>query len=367
MNNFSFAPPVRHLFGPGPSMVHPDVLAALSQPLVGHLDPSFLAIMDEVREMLRLVFRTQNETTFAVSGTGSAGMEMALVNLLEPGDKAVIGVAGAFGSRMAEIARRCGADVHEVSTEWGTALDPLQMSKHFDGAKVVAFVHAETSTGVRQPVERIAEAARAAGAFVVLDAVTSLAGVPVETDAWGIDVCYSGTQKCLSVPPGLSPITFSDRAIEAINARSIPVQSWYLDVRLLTRYWGAERVYHHTAPISMLYALHEGLRLVLEEGLEQRFDRHARLGGVLSASLEKLGFEQFAREGYRLPQLQCVTLPDGKNADALRKELLDRFDIEVGAGLGPLAGKAWRIGLMGDSCAEDRIEFFLDAIEQVLR
>ncbi|GAC1408856.1 MAG: alanine--glyoxylate aminotransferase family protein [Actinomycetota bacterium] len=346
-------------------MVHPNVLAALSRPLLGHLDPQCLGILDEVRASLRQVFRTANEATFAVSGTGSAGMEMALINLLEPGDVAVVGTAGVFGGRMAEIARRCGAEVREVKAEWGTPLDALEMASRMDGAKVVAFVHAETSTGVRQPVERIAHAARGAGALVVLDCVTSLAGITVETDAWGIDVCYSGTQKCLSVPPGLAPITFSPRAVETVNARTHPVQSWYLDLTMLTKYWGSERVYHHTAPISMIYALHEGLRLVLEEGLEARWDRHERLGDLLGGELTKMGFANVAEEEYRLPQLQCLTPPDGMDADAARKELLERFDIEVGGGLGPFAGKTWRIGLMGEGCAEDRIEFLLEAIHDV--
>ncbi|HVL90930.1 MAG TPA: alanine--glyoxylate aminotransferase family protein [Actinomycetota bacterium] len=338
----------------------------MSRPLLGHLDPDFLSLMDEVRTMLRQAFRTSNETTFAVSGTGSAGMEAALVNLLEPGDVAVVGIAGVFGERMADVARRCGAQVREVRAEWGAPLEPAQVEPLLEGAKVVSFVHAETSTGMRQPVEALSAMARDAGAMVVLDAVTSLAGLPVEVDAWGVDVCYSGTQKCLSVPPGLAPVTFSPRAVEAIAARTTPVQSWYLDVSMLTRYWGSERVYHHTAPISMLFGLHEGLRLVLDEGLETRWARHGRLGAVLSKELDALGFEQFAREGFRLPQLQAVRLPEGRDADALRRALLDRFDVEVGGGLGPLAGNAWRIGLMGESCHEDAVEFLLEAIREVL-
>lgn len=330
------------------------------------MDPEFLAIMDEIGAMLRHVMRTDNPVTFPVSGTGSAGMEAALVNLLEPGDVAVVGIAGVFGERMAEVARRCGADVREVRADWGAPLEAGDVAPLLDGAKVLAFVHAETSTGMRQPVEPLAAAARDAGAIVVLDAVTSLAGIPVDVDAWGIDVCYSGTQKCLSVPPGLSPITFSPRAVQAIHARATPVRSWYLDVSLLTKYWGADRVYHHTAPVSMLFGLHEGLRLVLDEGLEARWDRHERLAGVLSKELAALGFDQFAREGFRLPQLQAVTLPGGRDADALRRTLLERFDVEVGGGLGPLAGKAWRIGLMGEACHEDAIEFLLDAIREVL-
>lgn len=344
----------------------PSVLEAMGTPLLGHLDPVFLETLDEISEMLRSVFRTRNETTFAVSGTGSAGMEMALVNLLEPGDIAVIGIAGIFGERMAEIARRCGAQVREVRAEWGSPLDPLQMAAAMDGAKVVSFVHAETSSGVWQPVERIAHAARGAGALVVLDTVTSLAGLPVEVDAWGIDACYAGTQKCLSVPPGLAPITFSKRAVDAVHARSNPVPSWYLDLTMLTRYWGGERVYHHTAPISMIFGLHEGLRLVLEEGLDVRWDRHERLGGVLAAALNGMGFEHLAADGYRLPQLQAVRVPPGHDAEVLRTALLEKFDIEVGGGLGPLKGTAWRIGLMGESCSEDRIALLIAAIDEVL-
>lgn len=341
------------------------MLEAMGRPVIGHLDPAFLALLDDMRSMLREVFRTTNDVTFAVSGTGSAGMEMALVNLLEPGDRAVIGVAGLFGERMAEIARRSGADVGVVRAEWGSVLRPEQIAEALP-AKVVAFVHAETSTGAWQPVEEIARIARDSGALVVLDAVTSLAGVPVLADEWGIDVCYSGTQKCLSVPPGLSPITFSPRAVEAVIRRRTPVQSWYLDLSLLTRYWGAERVYHHTAPVSMLYGLHEGLRLVIEEGLEARWERHARLGGLLQKELEALGFEMFAEEGYRLPQLTAALLPGAADADALRRRLLEEFDVEVGGGLGPLAGRVWRIGLMGESCRQDRVEFLLDAIHAVL-
>ncbi len=338
----------------------------MARPLIGHLDPDFLETMDELRAMLRTVFRTANETTFAVSGTGSAGMEAAIANLIEPGDTAVVGIAGAFGERMATMARRAGATVREVRAEWGRPLELEPMQAAMQDAKVVAFVHAETSTGLWQPVEPIARAATEAGALVVLDAVTSLAGVPVDVDAWGIDVCYSGTQKCLSVPPGLAPITFSARAVDAVHARRAPPSSWYLDLSLITRYWGAERVYHHTAPISMIFGLHEGLRLVLEEGLEERIDRHARLGGVLEKEISSLGFQHFALEGHRLPQLQAVTMPPGKDADALRRALLERFDIEVGGGLGPLAGRAWRIGLMGESCHEDRLEFLLEAIREVL-
>jgi alanine-glyoxylate transaminase/serine-glyoxylate transaminase/serine-pyruvate transaminase len=356
------------LFGPGPSDVAPSVLEAMSRPVIGHLDPAFAALLDELSAMLREAFRTGNETTFAVSGTGSAGMEMALVNLLEPGDRAVVGVAGVFGQRLAEIARRCGAEVEEVSVSWGEPVQAgaIEASLERAPAKLVALVHAETSTGVRQPVEAIAAAAREHGALVVLDAVTSLAGIPVPVDEWGIDVCYSGTQKCLSVPPGLAPITFSERAMETVRSRPTPVRSWYLDVSLVTRYWGAERVYHHTAPISMLYGLHEGLRLVLLEGLEARWARHERLGGKLQASLTEMGFDLLAAEGHRLPQLTAAAVPAGVDERAARVRLLEEFGIEVGGGLGAFAGKAWRIGLMGESCREEKVERLLHAVGAVV-
>lgn len=361
--------PVRMLFGPGPSDVPPSVLEAMSRPVVGHLDPAFVALLDDVARMLREVFRTSNEVTFAVSGTGSAGMEMALVNLLEPGDRAVVGIAGVFGERLAEIARRCGADVDDVRAEWGSPVpvDAVEEALGRGPATVVALVHAETSTGMRQPVEEIARAARDHGALVVLDAVTSLAGIPVAVDDWGVDVCYSGTQKCLSVPPGLSPITFSARAMEAVRAREEPVRSWYLDVTLVTRYWGADRVYHHTAPISMLYALHEGLRLVLAEGLEARWERHELLGARLQAALVELGFELLAAEGFRLPQLTAAALPAGVDERAARARLLNEHGIEVGGGLGTFAGRAWRIGLMGESCRPEKLDRLLLAIQAVLR
>ena len=356
------------LFGPGPSDVAPSVLDAMSRPVIGHLDPAFVALLDDIGAMLRDVFLTRNEVTFAVSGTGSAGMEMALVNTLEPGDRAVVGVAGVFGERLAEIARRCGADVEEVRAEWGSPVpsEAIEAALKRAPAKLVAIVHAETSTGMRQPIEELAELTLGNDALLVVDAVTSLAGIPVQVDGWGIDVCYSGTQKCLSVPPGLSPVTFSPRAMEAIRARKTAVRSWYLDVGMITRYWGAERVYHHTAPISMLYALHEGLRLVLDEGLEQRWERHETLGAELHATLSEQGFELLAAGGYRLPQLTAAALPGGRDERALRARLLNEFGIEVGGGLGAFAGRAWRIGLMGESCRKDKLDRLLVAIKTVL-
>lgn len=360
--------PARMLFGPGPSDVAPSVLEAMSRPIVGHLDPAFVELLDDVAGMLREVFRTANEVTFAVSGTGSAGMEMALVNLLEPGDRAIVCIAGLFGERLAEIARRCGAEVDEIRAGWGSPVPDAAVHEALERgpAKLVALVHAETSTGMRQPVEQIARDARDHGALVVLDAVTSLGGIPLSVDQWGVDVCYSGTQKCLSVPPGLSPITFSPRAMEAVRARHDPVRSWYLDVTLVTQYWGADRVYHHTAPVSMVYALHEGLRLVLAEGLEARSQRHERLGTKLQASLVEMGFELLAAEGFRLPQLTAATVPPGVEERAARTRLLGEYGIEVGGGLGAYAGRAWRIGLMGESCREDKLERLLAAVRTVI-
>ena len=359
--------PARMLFGPGPSDVPASVLEAMSRPVIGHLDPAFVALLDEVAGMLRDAFRTANEVTFAVSGTGSAGMEMSLVNLLEPGDRAVVCVAGIFGERLAEIARRCGAEVTEVRAHWGSPVADEDVAAALERpAKLVALVHAETSTGMRQPVEAIARVARERGALVVLDAVTSLAGIPLLVDEWGVDVCYSGTQKCLSVPPGLSPITFSPSAMDAVGARREPVRSWYLDVSLVTRYWGSDRVYHHTAPISMIYALHEGLRLVLEEGLEARWERHERLGAKLQAALVEMGFELLAADGYRLPQLTAAAVPAGVDERTARARLLNEFGIEVGGGLGVFAGKAWRIGLMGESCREEKLDRLLSAISAVV-
>jgi alanine-glyoxylate transaminase/serine-glyoxylate transaminase/serine-pyruvate transaminase len=363
----------RLLMGPGPSNAAPEVLEALSRPLLGHLDPDFLAILDDVAAMLRTVFATSNRMTFAVSGTGSAGMEAALVNLLEPGDEAIVCVNGVFGTRMTDVASRAGATVAKVEAPWGEPIPSNAvrdaLGSHPD-AKVFALVHAETSTGVAQPVDEIAAAVREHGALFVLDTVTSLAGMPVTIDDWGVDVAYSGTQKCLSVPPGLAPITYSERALETVSARRTPVQSWYLDVGLLAGYWGTDRVYHHTAPISMVTALHAGLQLVLDEGLETRWKRHADNGALLAKELEARGFSYVAPEAMRLPMLHCVRLPakdDGAPDEAgLRKRLLVEHGIEVGAGLGPFKGECWRIGLMGHTSSERNVERLLIALDQLL-
>jgi alanine-glyoxylate transaminase/serine-glyoxylate transaminase/serine-pyruvate transaminase len=364
------APPTRLLLGPGPSQVHPRVLRALSTPLLGHLDPRFLAMMDEVQAMLRAVFRTENRFTIAISGTGSAGMEAALVNLVEPGDAVVVAVAGAFGARMAEVVARAGGRPVRIEIPWGgvCAYEPIEDALVREGkVKAVALVHAETSTGAHQPVEGLGRLCHAHGALLVLDTVTSLGGVPVEVDGWEVDACYSGTQKCLSCPPGLAPLTLSARALDAIRARRAKVQSWYLDAGLVADYWAeGKRVYHHTAPISMIYALREALRLVLEEGLPARFARHARHAAALGAGLAALSCAPVAAEGRRLPTLTCVRTPAGVDEAVIRRALLEEHGIEIGGGLGPLAGQVWRIGLMGESARQENVLAVLGALEQAL-
>ena len=365
------SPPTRRLLGPGPSNVHRRVLEAMSRPLLGHLDPEFLGVLDGVQNSLRELFSTSNAFTLPLSATGSAGMEACLVNLLEPGDRIVIGINGVFGNRMADVARRAGAEVIAVQAAWGSPLDETAMIEAISSErpKVVAFVHAETSTGVRQDPENIARAARKVGALVVLDCVTSLAGIPVELDRWGIDAAYSGTQKCLSCPPGLSPVSFSERAIQSVADRTTPVQSWYLDVGLLNGYYGGERVYHHTAPISAIYALAEGLSLVNEEGMEKRTARHAAAAMQLVDELAPLGFLPLVDAEYRLPMLTTLRLPqavtEAGEAD-LRKRLLERHSIEVGGGLGELAGQVWRVGLMGENARSESVEALRIALETEL-
>jgi alanine-glyoxylate transaminase / serine-glyoxylate transaminase / serine-pyruvate transaminase len=363
--------PERLLLGPGPSNVSPRVLAAMGQPLLGHLDPAFLAIADEVQERLRRLFGTANELTLPLSATGSAGMEACLANLLERGDDVVVGVAGVFGERMCDVAARIGARVTRVETEPGTALDADAMASEIARVRprVVSFVHAETSTGVLQPVEAIARAARAAGAFVVLDCVTSLGGLPLAIDAWGVDAAYSGTQKCLSCPPGLSPATFSARAVELVRARKTPVQSWFLDVGLLASYFGGPRAYHHTAPITAILGLAEGLRIVEEEGMEMRAARHRTAAEQLIEGVRPLGFEPLVEARYRLPMLTTLRLPETvrqRGEADLRRALLDRYGVEVGGGLGKLAGQVWRIGLMGENARLINVEALLFALRKEL-
>ena len=362
--------PSRLLMGPGPSNVAPEVLETLAKPITGHLDPEFLTLLDETAERLRAVFQTSNRMTFAVSGTGSAGMEAALVNVLEPGDVAIVCVNGVFGGRMAEVASRAGAEVVRVETQWGDVLSVDAVAdalRDRPEARVVAAVHAETSTGAAQPIEDLGAVVRAHDPLFVVDAVTSLGGMPVVVDEWGIDVCYSGTQKCLSVPPGLAPITFSERALDTVRTRTTPVQSWYLDVTLLEKYWGSDRVYHHTAPVSMLSALHAGLGLVCAEGLDARWRRHADNGALLTKELEARGFAYVAAAGHRLPMLHCVRVPGGVDEASARKRLLNDYGIEVGGGLGPFAGVCWRIGLMGYTCTERNVRTFLAALDDVLQ
>ena len=366
----SWTPPTRLLLGPGPSPVHPRVLNALATPLIGHLDPAFLDLMDIIQQQLRHVFQTENSWTIAVSGTGSAGMEAALVNIIEPGERVLVGVNGVFGTRMASVVERCGGTAIRVEAQWGTILDPAAIDAALirsGPVKAVAIVHAETSTGVQQPIEEIARLCRRHNALLVVDAVTSLGGIPVEVDRWGIDVCYSGTQKCLSCPPGLARLTLSERAVTAVKTRRTPCTSWYLDVSLVADYWAQKtRAYHHTAPISMLYGLHEALQLVIEEGLAPRFQRHQLHSRALLAGLAVLGITPFAQEGHRLPMLNCVTVPAGIDEALLRRQLLTAHGIEIGGGLGPLKGRVWRIGLMGEGAARAHVLTFLHALASLL-
>ena len=359
----------RLLLGPGPSSVHPEVLKAMATPLVGHLDPYFLEVMADTQSMLRQVFQTENELTLAMSGTGSAGMETVFVNLVEPGDKVLICICGVFGERMKEIAVRSGANVITVEAAWGQPIEPEDVQaalKSSPGVKAVAIVHAETSTGVWQPLEEISRIVHDYGALFIVDAVTSLGGIPVEVDRLGIDACYSGTQKCLGAPPGLAPVTLSPRALEVVRNRKTKVQSWYLDLNMIANYWGEDRFYHHTAPISMLFSLHEALRLLLEEGLHQAFKRHAENGAYLQRELQDMGLQLFAAEGFRLPQLTSVIFPDKYDEGKLRKQLLEDYGIEVGGGLGALKGKAWRIGLLGHSSQHRNVTLLIQAMKQMM-
>jgi alanine-glyoxylate transaminase/serine-glyoxylate transaminase/serine-pyruvate transaminase len=367
MNTASFHPPRRILLGPGPSDVPARVLAALAAPTIGHLDPEYLRIMDETRVLLQQTFRTRNALTLAVSGTGSAGMEACVANLIEPGDEAIVGVAGVFGGRIAEMAERQGATVHVVEAPWGKTVDPGQIGaalRAHPRAKLVAVVHAETSTGAHQPLEEISALAHAAGALLLVDAVTSLGGEELRVDDWRIDACYSGTQKCLSCPPGLAPVTFSPAAVEAMDRRKTKVRSWYLDMSLIRNYWGADRAYHHTAPINMTYALREALLVLAEEGLDASVARHRRNHLALRAGLEAMGLGYIPERS--LAPLNAVTVPGGVDDAKARARLLADFGIEIGGGLGPFKGKAWRIGLMGASSTRRNVTLALAALETVL-
>ena len=357
------------LMGPGPSDVNKRVLAAMAAPTIGHLDGQFLEILNDIREMLQTVFQTANELTLAVSGTGSAGMETCVVNLIEPGDRMLVCVNGVFGARMADVAGRAGAEVTVIEEPWGRVFTAERLTGALaaDGPfKVVGIVHAETSTGAAQPIEPISEVVHEAGALLLVDTVTSLGGMEVDVDGWQIDACYSGTQKCLSCPPGLAPVSFSPAAEQAMANRKSPVRSWYLDMNMVRKYWGSERLYHHTAPINMNYALHEALRIVLEEGLPERWGRHQRVHLALKAELEAMGLEYLAEAAHQLPMLNAVAAPAGVDEGAVRKRLLEEFGIEIGGGLGAFKGKAWRIGLMGESATDRHVQALIAALKTIL-
>ena len=371
MSITSFNPPVRTLMGPGPSDVHPRVTGAMARPCIGHLDPAFVGMMDEVKQMLQYAFQTKNQLTIPVSAPGSAGMEATFQNVLEHGDKVIICQNGVFGGRMKEVAERCGASPIMVEDDWGKAVDPQKVEDAFKanpGVKVLAFVHAETSTGARSDAETLCKIAHDNGALALVDAVTSLGGSELKVDDWGIDAIYSGTQKCLSCTPGISPVSFSERAVEIITTRKTKVQSWFLDTNLVMGYWGpnAKRAYHHTAPVNALYALHESLVMLQDEGLENSHARHYNNHLVLRAGLEAMGLSFIVDEEYRLPQLNSVTIPDGIDEAVVRSRLLNEFNLEIGAGLGALAGKVWRIGLMGHSSRAENIFLCLSALEAVM-
>lgn len=366
-----FAPPERILMGPGPSNVHPRVLYAQARPTIGHLDPAFTAFMEDLKELLRRAFRTCNRLTFPVSGPASAAMEMCFVNLVEPGDAVVVAINGVFGQRMRENVERCGGRAIAVEFDWGAPVDPNRIAetlKAYPEAKVLAFVHAETSTGARSDAAALCALARAKGILTIVDCVTSLGGIAVEVDAWGADAVYAGSQKCLSCPPGLAPVTFSDRAAEAVRKRKTKVRSWFLDLSLLLGYWEGEggRTYHHTAPVNALYGLHEALLMLEEEGLEAARARHAGCHTGLRAGLEAMGLDFLVAEPWRLPQLNAVLVPDGIDEAEVRRRLLDGWSLEIGAGLGPLKGRVWRIGLMGQSATPSHATLCLTALETVL-
>ncbi|WP_417841777.1 pyridoxal-phosphate-dependent aminotransferase family protein [Terasakiella sp.] len=367
----SFNPPLRTLMGPGPSDVHPRVLAAMARPTVGHLDPAFIGMMNEVKSLLQYAFQTDNALTFPISAPGSAGMECCFANLVEAGDKVIVCINGVFGLRMKENVERCGGVAIVVEDDWGCPVDAHKVEdalKANPDTKIVAFVQAETSTGVHTDPLILCKLATRYGALSIVDAVTALAGVPVLVDDWGADAVYAGTQKCLSCVPGLSPVTFSERALDKIRNRNAKVQSWFLDLNLIMGYWGegATRAYHHTAPVNALYALHESLVMLREEGLENAWHRHAKMHLGLKAGLEAMGLEFAVDEMYRLPQLNAVKIPDGVDDVALRKQALERYGLEIGAGLGAFAGKIWRIGLMGQSATPRNILLCLSTLETLL-
>ncbi len=363
-------PEFRLLLGPGPVDVSPRVLSAMAQPLYGHLDPKFLEIANETMELLRYVFQTKNYLTLPMSGTGSAGMETVMVNLIEPGDNVIVCVSGVFGERLREMAGRFGANVISVEAPMGEAIDPEKVKEAFkkqNKVKLVAIVHAETSTGVKQPLEEISKLAKENNALLVVDAVTSLGGTELKVDEWGIDACYSGTQKALSCPPGLSPVTLNDRAVEVIGNRKTKVSSWYLDLSMIKNYWGQERAYHHTAPINMIYGLREALLMVYEEGLEERFKRHQINSDAFVAGIEALGLNMVVKnKEHRLPTLNSVIIPEKVQDGPVRSYLLDKYGIEIGGGLGGFKGKAWRVGLMGESSRRNNVILLIGALGDAL-
>lgn len=354
----------RILMGPGPCNPYPEVTEAMVRPMLGHLDPEFISLLDETCERLRLVFKTKNPLTLPISGTGSAGMEAAFVNLVKPGDPVVVGVNGVFGERMCEVATRSGAQVIRVEVPWGTPIDPALLLDAHPNPSIISVVHAETSTGVRNDIAPLGQAK--GDALLLVDCVTSMGGIELEVDAWGIDIAYGGTQKCLGVPPGLAPLTFSERARSRIVEKP---SSWYLDLNLIGRYTGSAsgaRTYHHTAPITMIQALHAGTGAVIEEGLDQAWKRHGECGSLLQAGLEKLGLTLFAQQGHRLPQLTSVLVPEDINEAALRAQLLDRYGIEIGGGLGDFAGRMWRVGCMGHTARVRNVRLLLCALEELI-
>ncbi len=365
----SFYPPQRTLMGPGPSEIHPRVFSAMGRPTIGYLDPVFVEMMEELKELLRYAFQTKNALTFPVSGPGSVGMEMCFVNMVSPGDKVIVCRNGVFGGRMIENVERCGGTAIVVDDPMGKPVDPEKVREAFKAnpdVKVLAFVHAETSTGVRSDAKTLAEIAKEFGALTIVDTVTSLAGVPVLVDEWGLDAVYSGSQKCLSCTPGLSPITFSDRVVELVKTRKHKVQSWFMDLNLLLGYWGeTTRTYHHTAPTNALYSLHEALIMLRDEGLEASWARHQRNHKALKAGLETLGLSYLVEEQYRLPQMNAVYVMPGIDEKEVRRRLLVEMNIEIGAGLGALAGKIWRFGIMGYSCKMENVMLCLCALESV--
>ena len=368
----SFHPPVRTLMGPGPSDVNPRILEAMGRPTIGHLDPVFVSMMEEMKELLRYAFQTDNALTMPVSAPGSAGMEMCFVNLVEPGDKVIVCQNGVFGGRMKENVQRCGGTAVMVEDTWGVAVDPAKVEEALKAnpdTKIVAFVHAETSTGAISDAKTLAELAHQHDCLVIADTVTSLAGSPLMVDDWQLDAVYSGTQKCLSCVPGLSPVTFSQRAVDVITSRKTTVQSWFLDLNLVLGYWGGgggKRTYHHTAPVNTLYGLHEALVILQEEGIENSWARHQKNHDALRTGLEAMGLSFVVPEGQRLPQLNAVSIPDGVDEAAVRSALLSEYNLEIGAGLGAMAGKIWRIGLMGFASNQTNVLFCLGALDAVL-